>query len=94
MLLLPVDPGQGEAFDRFVGTHVHGDPLQGSCFGEVQTALGRTSHRFYLVEQSRTVGALSLIAAEVGRLGARLVLQRAIDEEVAACDRQTERTYP
>jgi len=76
VLLIPVTAGGSEEFDRFVGSHVHGDPLQGACFGDLQAERGRTVHRFYLVEHGHAVGSLSLIAAEVGRLGQLLYAPR------------------
>lgn len=76
MLLQSVTPGESEEFDRFVGAHVHGDPLQGTCFADLQAGRGRTAHRFYLVEQGRPVGSISLIAAELGRLGLLLYAPR------------------
>ncbi len=76
MLLIPVDSGEREAFDLFVGSHVHGDPLQGACFGDLQAERGRAVHRFYLVEGGRAVGSLSLIAADLGRLGQILYAPR------------------
>ncbi len=76
MLLQQVAPSEGEAFDRFVGGHVHGDPLQGWGFAELQTGRGRAPHRFYLVERGKPVGSLSLIAIDMGRLGLLLYAPR------------------
>lgn len=76
MLLQPVTPEQSEEFDGFVGAHVHGDPLQGTCFGDLQAGGGRSVHRFYLVEQGRKVGSISLFAVQVGRLGTLLYAPR------------------
>lgn len=76
MLLQPVAPGESDVFDRFVGGHLHGDPLQGTAFGDLQAAQGRAVHRFFLMEQGRPVGSLSLMARTVGRLGLLLYAPR------------------
>ncbi len=76
MLLQPVSQAESEAFDGFVGEHLHGDPLQGTCFGDLQACGGRSVHRFYLVEQGRPIGSLSLIGMQVGRLGTLLYAPR------------------
>ncbi len=76
LLLRPVKAEESEDFDHFVGQHVHGDPLQGWGFADLQAGKGRMPHRFYLMEQGRPIGSLSLIAADMGRLGLLLYAPR------------------
>ena len=76
LLLRPVRPEECDDFDGFVGRHVHGDPLQGWGYADLQAGRGRAPHRFYLMEQGRPIGSLSLIAVDLGRLGLLLYAPR------------------
>jgi len=100
MELRPVASDERDAFDAFVGAHLHGDPVQGWGFAELRAQGGARAHRFYLVDQGRLVGSISLIARRAGRLGLLLqaprgpVLDPARAPLWADLRRELRRTFP